>query len=78
MYSTMSAYQSKLSSSPCKHFPKRLPKPFADNRIYQWVTSSIEKIKEKTNSKHHMGVSFEYGVTKEEQINYTEQGQREN
>jgi len=74
----VSAHHSQPLSGPGKHFPKRLAKPLIDDRINQWITCRIEKIKEEADSEHHMGVSYEYGVSKKEQDKYAEQAQREN
>lgn len=75
---SLSAHQSQLSSSPGEHFPKGLAKPLIDDRINQWVTCRIEDIKEEADSEHYMRVFHEYGVSKVEQDEYTEQAQREN
>jgi len=74
----LSAHQSQLSSSPGEHFPKGLAKPLIDDRINQRVTCRIEDIKEEADSEHYMRVFHEYGVSKVEQDEYTEQAQREN
>ena len=71
-------HQSKQSLCPSKHVPERLAKTFADNRINQWITRRIKKIKKEANSKHYMRVFLKYGVIEVKQDSHTKNGERKN